>query len=104
MEPLAFVMAILGCGEGDADCAQLALAPARYESQAACLAASETEIARHGDAEYPVVVAQCRRADGRAEAVPASQVALPAPERNVRFASRDPALSRWSRATAKAFR
>jgi hypothetical protein len=88
MEPLAFVMAILGCGEGDTNCAQLAVAPSRYESQAACLAATESEILRHGDAEYPVVVAQCRRADGRAQAVPASQVALPPPERNVRFASR----------------
>ena len=87
MEPLAFVMAILGCGEGDSNCAELAIAPARYESQAACLEASGTEIARYGDAEYPVVVAQCRRADGRVDAVLASQVALPAPERNVRFVS-----------------
>ena len=62
MEPLAFVMAILGCGEGDLPCAELRQAPSRFESQSACLAATEEEIGRHTDLDYPVIVAQCRRA------------------------------------------
>ena len=84
MEPFAYVMAILGCGEGDLDCAELRVAPSRYESQAACLAATEAEIMRAADVDYPVVVAQCRRA-GQAQAVPASQVTLPAPQRTRQF-------------------
>jgi len=82
MEPLVYVMAILGCGEGDMACAELRQSPARYESQAACLAASGDAIARETDVDYPVVVAQCRIAGARAEAVPASQVTLPAPRPN----------------------
>ena len=82
MEPLVYVMAILGCGEGDMACAELRQSPARYESQAACLAASGDAIARETDVDYPVVVAQCRIAGARAQAVPASQVTLPAPRPN----------------------
>jgi len=84
MEPLAFVMAILGCGEGDQACTELRLAPSRYESQAACLAATEDVLARQDDL-YPVIVAQCRRSTDRAAAVPASEVTLPAPESTPAF-------------------
>lgn len=88
MEPLAFVMAILGCGEGDMPCDEVRLAPSRYESQAACMAATEAVLARESDLLYPVVVAQCRRADA-AEPVLAAEVALPQPEANPHFPTRD---------------
>ena len=79
MGPAAgFLLAIMGCGEGEAQCTQVALAPARFESEAACLAASDTELARHTDADFPVVVAQCRRSDVRI-AVNADEVRRPAP-------------------------
>ena len=90
MEPLAFVMAILGCGEGDSSCTELRQAPARYESQSACLSASETEIARHGDLDYPVIVAQCRRADAAPQPILASEVSLPEPESNRAFPVGEP--------------
>ena len=93
MEPLAFVMAILGCGEGELPCNELRLVESRYESQAACLAASEAELARQGDVLYPVVVAQCRRAGQAGETVSASQLALPEPEANPVFTRRDAARS-----------
>ena len=85
METLAYVMAILGCGEGDLPCAELRLASSRYESQAECLAATEVEIIRHGDLDYPVIVAQCRRSDAPAETLQASQISLPEPEVNPHF-------------------
>ena len=49
MEPVLFVMAILGCGESDAPCREVALAETRYRSEAACLAATEAELARRDD-------------------------------------------------------
>jgi hypothetical protein len=61
MEPLMFVMAILGCGEGDASCRQLAIVETRYRSEAACLAATEDQLLRRADA-WPNLVAECRRA------------------------------------------
>ncbi|HET9429488.1 MAG TPA: hypothetical protein VFO69_14130 [Allosphingosinicella sp.] len=85
METLAFVMAILGCGEGDLPCAELRLAQSRYANQAACLAATEVEIARHGDLDYPVIVAQCRRSDAAPQPILASEVSLPEPEANPHF-------------------
>jgi hypothetical protein len=86
MEPLLFVMAILGCGEGDQACEEVRLAPTRYESQAACLAASEAELARQNDLLFPVVVAQCRRASDRPQPILASQIQRPEPEANRHFA------------------
>jgi hypothetical protein len=59
MEPVLFVMAILGCGENDAPCREVALAETRYRSEAACLAATEPELARQ-DILYPIVAAECR--------------------------------------------
>lgn len=91
MEPVLFVMAILGCGEGSAPCRQVAMIQARYQSEAACLAASETELARQ-DALYPTLVAQCRRAAVSPRLVRASEIVLPEggalPDQPVRYAAR----------------
>lgn len=80
MEPILFVMAILGCGEGDAPCRELALVQTRYRSEAACLAATEAELSRRDDIVYPSVVAQCRPANARPQPVRGSDVMLPEPE------------------------
>ena len=78
MGPAFYILAILGCGEGETQCQQVAVAPTSYTSQADCNAASEDALARHTDAEFPVVVAQCRRADSPAAAqVWADEVKLP---------------------------
>ena len=42
MEPLMFIMAILGCGEGEAACQPVAPVEARYASEAECLAATRS--------------------------------------------------------------
>lgn len=79
MGPALFVMAILGCGEADNACRQVALAPARYESLDACNAATAAALPGYSDAAFPVVVAQCERADRAAALdIKASDVDLPA--------------------------
>ena len=67
MGPAIFVIAILGCGEADAPCQQVSVAPAHYSSFAACNDATEAAVAQATDVDFPVVVAQCK-----AEGMPAS--------------------------------
>ena len=81
MGPVLFVMAIMGCGEGDAACTEVRLANARYPTEAACMAATEAELSRVDDLLYPSVVAQCRPANQAARPLPASEVRLPGPDR-----------------------
>ena len=77
MEPVLFVMAILGCGESDAPCRELGPVATRYGSEAACLAATRTELARRSDLLYPTIVAQCRRANSRPQLLRGGEVNLP---------------------------
>jgi len=79
MGPLHYVIAILGCGEAETACEQVAVGPSRYESLDACTAASESAMASYGDAFYPVVVAQCRRAGTPAVKLLSRDVDLPEP-------------------------
>lgn len=76
MEPVLFVMAILGCGESDAPCREIALARTHYQGEATCLAATEGELARQ-DALYPTLVAQCRRAGTAPRLVRGNEVMPP---------------------------
>jgi hypothetical protein len=76
MGPVLFVMAILGCGEGDAACRQVRLVDTPYRSEAACLAATDEELAR-SDADYPALFAQCRPAGAGAAPIRAGEILLP---------------------------
>lgn len=78
MGPVGYLLAILGCGEGEANCQQVAVQPVRYESRAACLAASEAALA-DAEAPYPVIVADCRVAGAQTASVRADEVRLPEP-------------------------
>ncbi len=60
MEPLFYVMAIMGCGDGQATCAEARVDPARYTTQAQCQAALPQALARNTDLSYPVITAACR--------------------------------------------
>ncbi len=82
-----FLMAIMGCGEGDASCQQVRLIETRYESQAACSAATEAAVARFIDIDYPVVVAQCVPG-GSSASLKASEVKLPQAEATPLFPRR----------------
>jgi hypothetical protein len=81
VEPILFVMAILGCGESNAPCRELRLDQARYRSEAQCMAATETVLARVDDIAFPNVVASCRPADARAEMLRGNEILRPPAER-----------------------
>ncbi|MFN3725106.1 MAG: hypothetical protein ACK4SZ_02250 [Allosphingosinicella sp.] len=59
MTAVVYLMALLGCGEGEAPCQQIALLETGYESRAACIAATEAALAANTNDAYPLVVAQC---------------------------------------------
>ncbi|MDQ2893615.1 MAG: hypothetical protein M3R64_11090 [Pseudomonadota bacterium] len=61
MEPLFFVMAIMGCGDGNVQCTQARVVPVRYESMAQCRAALPYQLAQNTDVDYPMVGAACQR-------------------------------------------
>ena len=67
MEPILYVMAILGCGESDAQCREVRVEPASYRSEAACMAATEAALMRNDDVAFPAVVASCRPAGVRVQ-------------------------------------
>ncbi len=77
MEPLIYVMAILGCGESDAACRELRIADTRYASEEQCVAATGLELIRHDDLPYPTIVAQCRAAGATPQLLRGSEVMLP---------------------------
>jgi hypothetical protein len=60
MEPLFYVMAIMGCGDGSAACAQARVETAQYQSISQCQAAMPAALARNSDLDYPVVSATCQ--------------------------------------------
>ena len=59
MGPGIFLIAIMGCGDGDAQCQQVRLLDTRYQSRHECLAASEGALIQNANVDYPTVVAQC---------------------------------------------
>ena len=81
MGPGIFLIAILGCGEGDAPCQQVRTLDARYESQAACTAATEAAVTRNSDVDYPVIVAQCVAAGASPDRLNPADVDRPGPGR-----------------------
>ena len=79
MGPGTFLIAILGCGEGEAPCQQVRMLETRYESQATCAAASDAVLLRNSDVDYPVIVARCVRDGARPQPLKANEVDLPGP-------------------------
>jgi len=62
-----FLIAIMGCADGSAACTPVATMPARYESRAACAAATDQALRASTEFDFPTIVAECR-----AVAAPAS--------------------------------
>lgn len=75
MEPVYFVLAIMGCADGNNRCAEARLDPARYATVQQCQAAMPAALARNTDLSFPVISAACRSSNvqmvGRAAAKPA---------------------------------
>ncbi len=80
MNPALYVIAILGCGEGEAPCQPVRIADTRYESREACLAATETALAGFSNLDFPIVVAECRSEGEAARPLTPAEVALPEPD------------------------
>jgi hypothetical protein len=80
MGPGIFLIAIMGCGEGDGPCQQVRMLEAHYVSRAACIAATEAAVTQNSDVEYPVVVAQCVASGARPD-LKVDEVERPGPGR-----------------------
>ena len=61
MEPLFYVMAIMGCGDAGDTCRQARVEPVRYASAAQCQVAMAEALQRNTDLSYPVITAACQR-------------------------------------------
>lgn len=60
MDPLIYVMAIMGCGDGGTACQKLRTVETRYESLAACQAAAQGQLIANSDVDAPEILASCR--------------------------------------------
>ena len=60
MEPVYFVMAIMGCGDAGDLCREARVEPVRYTSIQACQAAQPAALRRNTNLDYPEISAQCR--------------------------------------------
>jgi ABC-type hemin transport system ATPase subunit len=81
MGPAIFIIAIMGCGEGDSPCQQVRTLEARYESRAACTAATEAALIQNTDIDFPVVAAECVTAGSKPKPPKADQIQIPGPGR-----------------------
>lgn len=62
MEPLFYVMAIMGCADGNVQCTEARVIPVQYQSMAQCRAALPDQLAKNTDVPYPMIGAACRTA------------------------------------------
>lgn len=65
MEPLFFVMAIMGCGDAGSACSEARIVPVQYTSFAACQEAMPAMLERNTDLSYPELDATCRASGPR---------------------------------------
>ncbi len=74
MGPGFFFIAIMGCADGSMACQPVATMPTRYESQAACAAATGSALAASPEFAFPTILAECRpgksAVSSRAESTP----------------------------------
>jgi len=60
MGPIFFVMAIMGCGDGEGSCREVRVSETLYPSAQACEAAIPRVLGRNLDLDYPTISARCR--------------------------------------------
>ena len=65
MEPVYYVIAILGCADGSAQCTPVATMPTHYASQEACTAGTHQALLTSSNFDFPTLVAECRATDPR---------------------------------------
>jgi acyl-CoA synthetase (AMP-forming)/AMP-acid ligase II len=62
MGPGYFVIAILGCADGGAQCTPVATLETRYANEATCSAATGPALEANSNFDFPTLVARGRRA------------------------------------------
>jgi hypothetical protein len=77
MEPVYYVIAILGCADGSAQCTPVATVPTRYESQTACSASTSDALLANSNFDFPTLVAECRASAPRATVEQENPTKLP---------------------------
>ena len=60
MQPIFFVLAIMGCGDDQQACAEARVEPVRYATVQQCQADLPAALARNTDLSFPVISAACR--------------------------------------------
>jgi len=65
MGPVYYVISILGCADGSAQCVAAATMPRHYESEAVCRAAQRDALMEASDLDFPSLVAQCTAVKAR---------------------------------------
>lgn len=61
MGSVFYVIAIMGCGDGQTQCAQQRIEPVRYYNAAQCRAAMPAALIRNTNIDYPTITAACRQ-------------------------------------------
>ena len=74
-----FLIAIMGCADGSAACTPVATMPSRYESRAACAAATNDALMTSSECDYPPIVAECLPAGSPLSADRQAPAKRPAP-------------------------
>lgn len=78
MEPVYYVIAILGCPDGSAQCTPVATMPTHYASQETCSAQTQQALLTNNDFDFPTLVAECRATDPRTIATKETTDKVPA--------------------------
>ncbi len=79
MQIALIAMTILGCDDTVTQCHYIATAPKQYASVELCDAASQKELSRLGNVNYPSVVAVCEKQETKTSEQTAAAKPIPAP-------------------------
>lgn len=60
MQPIFYVIALMGCTDDGQACQQQRVEPVHYLTPAACEAAVPDALGRNADLDYPTIEASCR--------------------------------------------
>jgi hypothetical protein len=72
-----FVIAILGCADGGAQCTPVATLQTRYASEAQCAAATGPALEANSNFDFPTLLARCKSAVARTAAEVEPEQAIP---------------------------
>lgn len=65
MEPIVYILAVMGCADDGARCQQARVEPVVYRSIDQCQAAMPAVLPRHTDLAYPMLTAACQQRSER---------------------------------------